>query len=148
MRVTGLWQLPNGRGWLWGKLGLALPGGALLSKSLIFCWWEGAGTIQCVPSLWFGLRPHHGRRNGGNGDLLQKDLLPAHHSSQDCCSQCPWPHGRPLSTHASAGDSWTLTGMFGSVSCKATAPFSWVWVHTRFCLCPPSVRFPSPVEFL
>ena len=109
---------------------------------------SGAGTTHCVPSLWFGLRPHYGRGNGSNGDLLQKDLLPAHHSSQDCCSPCPWPHGRPLSTHASAGDSWTLTGMFGSVSCGLTAPFSCILVHTRFCLCPPSVCFPSPVEFL
>ena len=28
--------------------------------------------------------------------------------SQDCGAQCPWPHGRPLSTHASAIDYWTL----------------------------------------
>ena len=26
-----------------------------------------------------------------------------------------------------------------------TAPFSWVQVHTRFCLCPPRVCFPSPL---
>ena len=25
------------------------------------------------------------------------------------------------------------------------APFSWVLVHSRFCLCPPRVCFPSPV---
>ena len=42
---------------------------------------------------------------------------------QDCCSQCPWPHGRPLFTHASIEDSWTLTGKSGSVSCGVTAPF-------------------------
>ena len=50
--------------------------------------------------------------------------------------QCPWPHGRPLS---SIRDSWTLTGKSGSVPCGITAPFSWVLVHTRFCLCPPRV---------
>ena len=38
-------------------------------------------------------------------------------------------------THASAGDSWTLTAKSGSVSCGVTAPFSWVLVHTTFCLC-------------
>ena len=27
-----------------------------------------------------------------------------------------------------------------------TAPFSWVLVPTKFCLCPPRVCFPSPVE--
>ena len=34
-------------------------------------------------------------------------------------------------------DSWTLPGKSGSVSCGVTAPFSWVLVHTKFCLCPP-----------
>ena len=33
-------------------------------------------------------------------------------------------------THDSAGDSWTLTGKSGSVSCGVTAPFSWVLVCT------------------
>ena len=36
-------------------------------------------------------------------------------------------------------------GKSGSVSCGVTAPFSWVLVHTKFCLYPPRVRFPSPV---
>ena len=53
--------------------------------------------------------------------------------SQDCCSQCPWSCSRPLLTHASTKDSWRLTGKSGSVSCRVTAPFSWVLVHTRFC---------------
>ena len=63
--------------------------------------------------------------------------------SQDCCSQCPWLHSRPLLTHASAGDSWTLTGKSCSVSCGVTAPFSWVLVHPRFCLCPSRVSVSS-----
>ena len=29
------------------------------------------------------------------------------------CIQCPWLHGRPLSTHSSAGDSSTLRGSLG-----------------------------------
>ena len=33
--------------------------------------------------------------------------------SQDCCSQYPCPHSRPLLTHASARGSWTLTGKSG-----------------------------------
>ena len=55
------------------------------------------------------------------------------------CGQCPWHCDRPRSTHVSARDSWTLSGKSGSVSCGVTAPFSWVLVHTRFCLCPPRV---------
>ena len=46
-----------------------------------------------------------------------------------CCAQCPQPCSRPPLTHASAVDSWTLTGKSGSVSFGVTAPFSWVLVH-------------------
>ena len=38
-------------------------------------------------------------------------------------------------------------GKSGSVSCGVTAPFSWVLVHTRFCLCPPRVYFPVLCKF-
>ena len=34
MRIKGLWKLPEGRDWLWEKLGLASVGEAMLSKSL------------------------------------------------------------------------------------------------------------------
>ena len=60
-----MWKLPDGRDWLWGNLGLALMGMAMLSKSLIQFSVDGWG---CVPSH---------RRN--NGDFLRKD----------CCIQCP-----------------------------------------------------------
>ena len=62
-----------------------------------------------------------------------------------CLSQCLLPWSRPLPTHTSTGDSWTLTEKFVSVSFGVTAPFPWVLVHRRFCLCPPRVCFPSPV---
>ena len=61
-----------------------------------------------------------------------------------CYTQCPQLCSRPPPTCASAGDSWTLTGKSGSVSCGVTAPFSWC---TRFCLCPPSVYFPFLCKF-
>ena len=35
IRIRGLWNLPDGRNWLWVKLGLALVGKAMLGKSLI-----------------------------------------------------------------------------------------------------------------
>ena len=40
-----------------------------------------------------------------------------HGASQGCCSQSPSPCGRPLLTHASAGDTQALTGRSGSASC-------------------------------
>ena len=51
-------------------------------------------------------------------------------------------------THVSARGSWTRMDKSGSVSCGVAAPFSWVLLHTRLCLCPPGVCFPSPVEVL
>ena len=109
---------------------------AMLSKSLIQFSVDGQG---CVPSLFFDLRPNYGGGNEENGDLLQK--VPCMHSS----TEYPQPCSRPLLIHTSAGDSWKSTGKSGSVSCGITAPFSWVLVHTRFCLCPPRVCFPSSV---
>ena len=113
-------------------------GWAKLSKSLTLFSVEGWG---CVPSLLFDLRPNYGGGNEDNGDLLQK--VPCLQSS----TQCPQPCSRPPPTHTSARDSWTLTGKSGSVSCGVTASFSWVLVHTRFCLCPPIVCFPVLYKF-
>ena len=56
--------------------------------------------------------------------------------------QCPKPCSRPLLTYISAGDSWTLTGKSGSVSCGVTAPFSWVLVHEVLCV-PSNSLFPQ-----
>ena len=72
-------------------------------------------------------RPNYGRGNCGNGNLLQKDLC------THCCIQGLWPRSRPLLTHASTRDSWTLTGKYSSVSCGDTAPISWLLVCTKFC---------------
>ena len=119
-----------------GKLGLVLMGRAMLSKSLIQFSVDGCG---CVPSLLFELRPNYGGGKEDNGDPLQ-NVQGTHF-----CIQCPQPCSRPPPTHASARDSWTLMGKSGSVSCGATAPFSWVLAHTGLCLCPPRVCFPSPV---
>ena len=110
-----------------GKLCLILMGGAMLSKSLIQFSVDGQG---CVPSLLFDLRPSYGGCNEDNGDLLQK--VPCIH----CYTQCPQPCSRPPLTHASARDYWTLMGKSVSVSCGVIVSFSWVLVHTRFCLWP------------
>ena len=107
----------------WGKLGLVLMGEAMLSNSLIQFSVDGR---SCVPSLLFDLWPNYGGGDEDNGDLLQKVQC------MHCCTQ--WQ--LPLPTHASAGDFWTLTGKSGSVSCRLTAPFVCVLVHTRFCLSP------------
>ena len=48
MRLGDLWKLPDGRDWLWGKLGPALGCRALPSKSLIQL---SAHRLGCAPSL-------------------------------------------------------------------------------------------------
>ena len=93
--------------------------------------------VDKVMSLLFNMLSGGG--NEDNGDLLQKV------SYMYCYTQCPRPCSRPPPTRASTRDSWTLTGKSGSVSYGVTAPFSWVLVHTRFCLCPHRACFPSPV---
>ena len=62
-----MWKLHDRRDWLWGNLGLALMGGAMLSKFLIRF---SVNRPGCVPSLLFGLRSNYGRVKV----LLQKDL--------------------------------------------------------------------------
>ena len=101
--------------------------------SLFTCLW------LIYPVIYLG--PDYGGGNEDKGDLLQK--VPHTH----CCTQCPQPCSRPLPTHISARDSWTLIGKSGSASCVVTAPFSWVPVHTGFCLCPLRVYFPVLCKF-
>ena len=65
-------------------------------------------------------------------ETSSKMTMPACLKLQDYCSQCPWVLDRPLSTHASTRDFWTLTDKCGLVSCGVTAPFSWILVCTGF----------------
>ena len=118
-----------------GKLGLVLMGGTMLSKCSIQFSVRGQG---CLPSLLSDPRPNQGGGSEDNGHLLPKV------SGRHCCTQCPRPCSSTLPTHSSARDSWTLTGKSGSVPCGVPASFSWVLGHTRLCLCPPRVCFPSP----
>jgi len=80
-----------------------------------------------VPFLLFDLRPNYGRHNGTFWRWWVLQNVPCTH----CCMQYPQTCSRPLPTHASAGDSWTLTGKSGSIFSGVTAPFFWVLVHTR-----------------
>ena len=90
----------------------------------------------CIPSLLFDLRPNYGGGNEDN-DLLQKVQC------MQCHTQCP----RQATTDPCLSHRLLdLQGKSWSVSCGVTAPFSWVLVHTRSCLCPPRVCFQSCVS--
>ena len=73
-----------------GKLGLALIGRTMLSKSLIQFSTDGWG---CVPSLLFGLRPNYG---GVIVTSFKRAYASMPCGSQDCCTQCPWMWTPPL----------------------------------------------------
>ena len=121
-RIRGLWELPDGRDWLWGKLGLVLMGMAMLSKSLTQFSVYGQGWL---PFLLFDLRPNYGGGNVDNADFLQK--VPCMH----CYTQCPQPCSRPPLAQDSARESWTLTGKSVSV----------LWGHYSFLLSPGAQKF-------
>ena len=117
----------------------------MLRKSLIQFSVDGQA---CVPSLLFDLRPNYGGGSEDNGYLLQKVLC------MHFCTQWPQPCSKHLPTHASTRDSWrliekeilvsrSLIEKSVSISYQVTAPFSWVLVHTGFCLCPPKSLFPQ-----
>ena len=73
--IRGLWKFPDGKDWLWGKLGLIQMGGAMLNKSLIWFSVDGEG---CIPSLLLDLRLNYGGVSEDNGSLLLKVLcIPA-----------------------------------------------------------------------
>ena len=51
-----------------------------------------------------------------------KKAYATHCVTQVCCTQSPCPCGKPLVTHASAGDTQTLKGRSGSVSVGSLGP--------------------------
>ena len=51
-RIRGLWKLPDGRDWLWGKLGFVLMSRAMLSKSLIQFSVDGWSCVSCCCLAW------------------------------------------------------------------------------------------------
>ena len=109
----------------------------MLSKSLIQFSVDGRGH---VPSLLFDLKPNYGGGNENNSTSFRR--------SHACTAALSAPN--PAAGHHDprlCRDSWTLPRKSGSVSCGVPAPFSWVLVHTRFCLCPPRAYFPVLGKF-
>ena len=51
-----------------------------------------------------------------------KKAYATHCVTQVCCTQSPCPCGKPLLTHAPAGDTQTLNGRSGSVSVGSLGP--------------------------
>ena len=89
----------------------------------------------CLPGakLWWS--------NEDNDDHLQK--IPCMYSY----THCPQPCSRLPLTHASAGDSWTLTDKSGSVFCGVNCSFLLGPGAHKVLSVPSKSLFPSPVKF-
>ena len=155
MRIRGLCKLPSGRDWLWGKLGLALVGRAMLSKFLVQFSADG-GSCACTPPptpspvrclAWdssvlesigsmIGLMATSFKSTYANMLHLPRLLL--------LVLLIQW---KLLSIHSSARDSQTLIGKTGTLFCGVTVPFPWVLVLTNVCLCPPKSVSPVVWKF-
>ena len=103
MQIRGLCKLPDGRDWLWAKLGFALVGEAMLSKSLIQF---SAYGWSLLPFLQFGLtvvevmvtssKRIYASTLGLPGLLLSMSLSP------EQATVNPQLHQRLLNTHRQA----------------------------------------------
>ena len=91
----------------------------MLSNSLVQVSVDGWGHVL---SLLFHLRPNCGGGDEDHGDLLQKARRAVHALLHAVLQPCSWPPP----THASAGDSWALTGQSGSlVGSSLLSPGLW-----------------------
>ena len=104
----------------------------MLSKSLIQFSFDGWGYIPSLLFTW-----------GQTMVEIMKIMVASFKRSHARTARltAPQPCTRPPLTQAFTGDSWTLPGKSRPVFCGVTAPFYWVLVHTKFCLCPPRVYF-------
>ena len=110
------------RNWLRGKLGLILMGGAVsvnLSSNFQFM---GRTVFPPCYLTW-----------GQTMVEVMKIMVTSFKRSPTGHHQLTPPLGMP--------GHWQVW----SVPCGVTAPFSWVLVHIKFCLCPPGVCLPSSV---
>ena len=102
IRIRGLCKIPDGRGWLWIKLGLALVGKAMLSKSLIqFSAMYGAVFPPCsliwgqtiVAITMTSSKRTYARTPGLQGPLLSVPLTPWQATVNPClCRRLPRTH--------------------------------------------------------
>ena len=125
-----------------GKIGSCFDGWAMLSKSVIQFSVDGQG---CVPSLFCFFTWDQTMVE------VTKIMATSFKRSHACTAELRAPSptaGHYQSTPPPETPGHSFTGKSGSVSGGVTTPFSWVLVGTRFCLCPPRVCFPNPVNIL
>ena len=101
-----------------GETGSWSAGQAMLSKSLIQFSVDGRAVFPPCCLAW----------DQTMVEVMKMMELPSKVPCTHCCTHCPQLCIRPLLTHASARDSWTLTGKPGPVCLVGTlllSPGSW-----------------------
>ena len=91
--------------------------------------------LLCFSLLFFSqlfVRPPHVGPNYGGGNEDNGTSFKRSHACTPTLSALN-PAASPPPTRTSTGDSCTLIGKSGSVSCGVTAPFSWVLVQKAVC---------------
>ena len=118
------------------KLGLVLMSVATLSKSL----------IQISVDGWAVFLPCHLTWGQTMVEVMRKTVTSFKRSQACTATLSVWDsaagHFQLTSLPEIPGHSWSSPGQS---LLRVTAPFSWVLVRRRFCLCPPRDCFPSPV---
>ena len=100
-----------------------------LQKNIYFCFIDYAKAFNCVD---------HNKLC----KILQEMGIPDHLT----CLLRNLYAGQETKVRTGHGTAdWFQMGKGICQGCGITALFSWILVHTRFCLCPPRVCFPSPV---
>ena len=142
MSLRGLCKLPEGRDWHWEKLGLTLVGRAFLSKALIQLSVDGwvALPVSCLawgdPAL------------GSTGSMVELIMASKRANTKGVLPGLLllvllllwWA---PADRRFHRRPSNTIRFFFYSISYGVIAPFLWVLVWARFCLCPPRPEFLS-----
>ena len=129
--LKGLCKLPGVMDWWWGKNG-SWMGSDLCSKALIhlsadgwcsfFTW--GSPALGSICSMVNVTLQKGWCQRGPSQTAVASPLIPVVRPCQ------------PMSPKKTP----SLAGRFCSVSYGVAAPFLWILVHARFCLCPPRLE--------
>ena len=122
-RIRSLWQLPDRRDWLRGKLGLVLMSGTIPSKSL-FQWNQTVVEVMKIVATSF--------------------KMPYAHTAALSPSAPAASHRWPTPSPETPGHSQASLGQYPVVSPNS---FLLDVVHTRFCLSSPRVCTPVLCKF-
>ena len=136
-RIRGLWNLPDGRNCLRGKLGLVLMSRAMLSQTLMQFSVDG---WSCVPSLLFAC--------GQTMVEVMEITVTSYKRSHACTATLSAPnhvggHRRPKLPLENPGH-WQASPCQSLVGSLLLSPGFWC---TRFCLCPPRIYFSVLYKF-